>query len=62
MDLDLPVIERVPFENSLPRVDPERLENHLNNPVTLEPKEGVPLKRRMTEMFLRKISKGGEKP
>jgi len=59
-DLNLPVIERIPFENSLPKVDSQRLENRLNNPVTLEPRKGAPLKRRMTEMFLRKVA-GGEK-
>jgi len=59
-DLNLPVIERIPFENSLPKVDSQRLENRLNNPVTLEPRKGAPLKRRMTEMFLRKAA-GGEK-
>jgi len=59
-DLDIPVIERLPIVNSLPRVDPQRLENHLNDPVTLEPEEGAPLKRRMTEMFLRKAAKGEE--
>jgi len=59
-ELDLPVIERIPFKNSLPRADPRRLENCLNDPVTLEPKEGSPLKRRMTEMFLRKAAGGGE--
>jgi len=59
-DLDLPVIERIPFENSLPKVNPQCLENRLNNPVTLEPRKGAPLKRKMTEMFLRKVA-GGEK-
>jgi len=59
-DLDLPVIERIPFKNSLPEVDSQRLENHLDDPVTLEPREGAPLKRRMAEMFLRKAAGGGE--
>jgi len=59
-DLDLPVIERIPFENSLPKIDPQRLKNHLSDPVTLEPREGAPLKRRMAEMFLRKVARGEE--
>jgi len=53
--LDLPVIEEVPFTNSLPDLDSGVLLKHVEDPVTLEPRKGSPLKRKLTEMFLRKI-------
>jgi len=60
--LDLPVIERIPFERGdLPKVDPEPLKGRLENPKIMKPREeGAPLKRKMAAMFLRKIAGGGK--
>jgi len=55
-NLEIPIIQRIPYlQNLLPEIDLDRLLTHLENPVTLEPRKGSPLKRKLTEMFLRKI-------
>jgi len=57
-ELEVPIIERIPYTNSLPEIDPDRLLTRLENPVKLEPREGSNFKRKTLEWILRKGRKG----
>jgi len=57
-ELEVPIIERIPYSNSLPEIDLDKLLTRLENPVKLEPREGSKFKRKALEWLLRKGRKG----
>ena len=55
--LEVPVIEEIPWTNSLPKLDPHKLLTYINNPVTLLPRSKSVVKRKLMEIFLRRLGR-----